>query len=100
MKPQRGQIYFLVAYLDRALRIPDISTYACIGKRENDWYFQEAASYEKDGLMALSEAPGHPGSLCISDKDVSGILDWDGLIAELSDNKAMQDKGKSLAERT
>lgn len=100
LEPERGQIYFLVAYLDRALRIPHISTYACVGRHDGAWYFQEAVSFKKEGLLEISAALGHPECLCITDADVSGILNWDGLVAELSENKAMQDQGRSLAERT
>jgi hypothetical protein len=97
--PQPGNVYFLVAYLDKDLRIPHISTYLCVGKGDRAWYFQEAMSVQQHGLLNIEDAVGHPDCLCIDEVNLSGMLDWDALVAELSDNKAMQDRGKSFAER-
>jgi hypothetical protein len=99
LKP--GGIYFLVAYLDRALRVPHISTYAFVGHdaAERVWYFQDAVSFAKNGLLDLAAAAGHPDCLCLGDDGVDDVLDWDRLVDELAENKAMQDQGKSFAER-
>jgi hypothetical protein len=48
--PVRGNIYFLVKYLDRDLRVPLIETYFCVGQDPPDhsWSFQSAASHQSD----------------------------------------------------
>ena len=100
--PIPGAIYFLVAYLDRALRIPKIETYFCVGHNaaEKAWYFQEAESFVKSGPLSVADAPGNSDCLCLAGEHVGdGLLDWDGLVKELAENKAMQDQGRSLSER-
>jgi hypothetical protein len=100
--PTPGAIYFLVAYLDRALRIPKIETYFCVGRdaAEKAWYFQQAESFVKNGPRSIADAPGDPDCLRLDDEHVDdGLLDWDGLVKELADNKAIQDQGRSLSER-
>lgn len=97
LKP--GGIYFLVAYLDRSLRVPHISTYASVGQDGDAWYFQDAESFVKDGLLDISAAVGHPDCLCLTAEGAADLLDWDGLVAELAENKSMQDQGRSFAER-
>lgn len=100
--PVSGAIYFLVAYLDRALRVPKIETYFCVGRdaAEKVWYFQRAESFVQNGLLSLADAPGNSDCLSLADDEAGdGLLDWDGLVKELADNKAMQDQGRSLSER-
>jgi hypothetical protein len=98
----RGAIYFLVAYLDRALRIPRIETYFCVvhDAAEKVWYFQGAESFVEKGLLSIEQAAGSDDCLGLRDEDVvDAALTWDALVKELAENKAMQDRGMSFAQR-
>lgn len=102
IKYEPGQCYFMLGYCDRDLRIPDIETYICLGKNifgpqsEDCWYFQEARSFVEDGrATSMSD----PHVMTITKEALSNFVDWRGLIEELTENKKMQDQGKTLAQR-
>ena len=102
VKPTRSATYFLVAYLDRDMRIPKIETYICVGQdlSNGDWYFQTAESFAKDGLLTVERAADDDQCLCLADQHVAdGMLTWDRLVDELQENKTMQDRGMSLAQK-
>jgi hypothetical protein len=102
LEPVPGSMYFLVAYLDRDLRVPKIETYFCIGRdpAENVWYFQEAESFMEKGSLTIEQATDSSECLGLQDEHVrDDLLDWGGLVKELAENKAMQDRGMTLAQR-
>lgn len=99
-----GKCYFRLGYYDRNLSVPFIESYFFLGPdlypdATGYWFFQSAQEY-LDGLPSNDEAncEGH-GVIGLSDDDLEDIVDWDGLIEELSENKKMQDQGKFLSQR-
>jgi hypothetical protein len=100
--PTPGAMYFLIAYLDRELRIPRIETYFCVGRdaTEKVWYFQGAESFVERGALNVEQAVDSDDCLGLRDEDLGGgLLTWDELVKELAENKALQDRGMTLAQR-
>ena len=92
----------MVKYIDRDMLIPMIETYFCVGQDSQDqsWSFQDARTYVNEGLVEMEAVPGRQDCMTVSDKDVSdAFLGWSELIHELAENKAMQDRGMTLAQR-
>jgi hypothetical protein len=92
----------MVKYLDRDLLVPLIETYFCVGQdpRDRSWTFQNAASCLNEGLVEIDDVPGRLDCMTVSDHDVEdAFLGWSELIRELADNKTMQDRGMTLAQR-
>lgn len=100
-----GQCYFMFGYCDRDLRIPDIDTYIFLGrnvfgpKSEDRWYFQEARSFVEHGRITTTSDPNYEHVMAITKDALSNFVDWRGLIEELTENKKMQEQGKTLAQR-
>lgn len=99
------QTYFMLGYYDRALRIPFIQTYIYIGMNiyggnaEPSWFFQEAESFVAKGSAAHHSAGVGDDLVAITEESLSNFVSWSGLISELSENRSMQEKGRSLAEK-
>jgi len=99
-----GKCYFRLGYYDRNLSIPFVEPFIFIGKdlypdAIGYWFFQSAQEF-LDGVSATSvdecEKSGISG-YCL--EDLEGLVDWAGLIEELSGNKNIQDQGGFLSQR-
>jgi hypothetical protein len=105
IKFEPGQCYFMLGYCDRDLRIPDIETYIFLGRNvfgpqsEDLWYFQEARSFVEHGRVKTTSDPNYEHVMGIAKDALSSFVDWRGLIEELTENKKMQEQGKTLAQR-
>jgi hypothetical protein len=66
---------------------------------EDCWYFQEARSYVEHGRATSTSDPGYEHVMTITKDALSNFVDWWGLIAELTENKKMQEQGKTFAQR-
>ena len=108
MKPDElalEQTYFMLGYYDRALRIPFVQTYIylglnILGKTDADyWFFQEAGSFVSAGSAVHRTAGVDEDIISVTEDGLSNFVSWSGLIAELSENKAMQESGRSLSEK-
>jgi hypothetical protein len=105
IKFEPGQCYFLLGYCDRELRIPDIETYIYLGRNvfgpqsEDCWYFQEARSFVEHGLVTTTSDANFEHVMTITKEALSNFVDWSTLIAELTENKKLQEQGKSLAQK-
>jgi len=92
----------MVKYLDRDMLVPIIETYFCVGQnvRDRSWSFQDALTCVADGLIEMEAVPGREDCMTVSDQDVlDAFLGWSDLVKELAENKAMQDRGLTLAQR-
>lgn len=100
-----GQCYFLLGYCDRDLRIPDIHTYLYLGcnifgqQSEDCWYFQEAKSFVECGPVTSRSDAGWEQVMEVTKDGLSNFFDWWGLTSELTENKRLQEQGKTLAQK-
>lgn len=100
-----GQCYFLMGYCDRDLRIPDIETYLYLGcnifgpQSEDCWYFQEARSFVEHGPVRSRLDADWDRVMEVTRDGLSNFLDWWGVISELTENKRLQEQGKTLAQK-
>jgi hypothetical protein len=90
-----GQCYFLIAYCDPHFLVPKIRTLIFQGKEETlergpVWTFATPRSTEIPGRIEIDadDVLNAPTEL------LSSILDWDGLVRELTENKRAQDRGE------
>lgn len=99
-----NQCYFLLGYCDCDLRIPDIHTYLYLGcnifgqRSEDCWYFQEARSFVERGPVASRSDADWDQVMEVTKDGLCNFFDWLGLISELTENKRVQDEGKTLAQ--
>lgn len=100
-----GQCYFLLGYCDRDLRIPDIHTYIYFGcnifgqESEDCWYFQEARSFVERGPVTSPSDADWDQVMEVTKDGLCNFFDWWGLISELTENKRLQEQGKTLAQK-
>lgn len=102
---QVGECYFHLGYYDRDLSVPFMETYFFIGKDLfpevgfEAWFFQAAPQFlEGNAPMSLEECE----QACVVAVPAAGLrdfVDWQGLIRELAENKALQEQGKFLSQR-
>lgn len=98
-KYKPGEVYYRVSYSDVGMKYPTVETFVFSGKNffegdaEDTWYFQFLgvnATYR-----SLADIPSEDRRHCRLTKDnLSGMLDLDGLTAELKKCEARRLKAK------
>lgn len=100
-----GKTYFRLGYYDRNLSVPFLDTYVFVGKNlfkigeVDHWFFQTAQLYLEGALASTLDECEEKGILGVPYESLDDLVDWDGLINELQENKRMQDQGKFLSQR-
>lgn len=101
---KKDACYFRLGYYDRNLSVPFIETFFFLGKgmfeaADDSWFFQHAQYYlERASANTIQECE-RAGIIELSSDDLEDIVDWDGLISELAENKRMQEEGRFLSQR-
>jgi hypothetical protein len=87
---QRGQPVFRLGYHDREMGLPFVEPFLFLGVRRATgnsttvWYFQRADSFLRSPITDMDTAGGD--DVLVVDRDGSATLvDWAGLVAELSE---------------
>ena len=96
--------YFRLGYYDRNLSIPFVEPLFFLGKGlfetgGDNCFFQHAQQYLEKVSAEMIEDCDRAGIIELSADDLEDIVDWNGLISELVENKRMQDEGKFLSQR-
>ena len=84
-----GDVYFRVKYADHPKKFPLCESLLFIGKNLSDedtedvWYFQFADSCAKQGPI-LETSGGDRRVACLTENELTDMLDDQGLLAELS----------------
>jgi hypothetical protein len=97
-------IYFRLGYYDRNLSVPFIETLFFLGRglfeaADDGWFFQHAQNYLRQDSAGTIEECERAGVIVLCFDDLEDIVDWEGLISELTENKTMQDEGGFLSQR-
>ena len=101
---RKDVVYFRLGYYDRNLSVPFIETLFFLGRgmfeaADDGWFFQHAQNYLRHDSARIIEESERAGIVELSSDDLEDIVDWDGLISELAENKRMQDEGGFLSQR-
>jgi hypothetical protein len=100
-----GTTYFRLGYYDRNLSVPFVETYVFVGinlfkiDEVDHWFFQSAQMYLGGLLASTLDECEEKGILAVPHEMLEDLVDWDGLINELQENKRMQDQGQFLSQR-
>lgn len=93
-----GQPVFLLGYHDREMRLPFVEAYVYLGSVQNQedelssWFFQRAEAFLKNPIVNFQK--NHSDDLLVVDRDgLCTFVDWEGLVAELSERKMIYETG-------
>ena len=94
---RRGQPVFLIGYHDREMRLPFVEPYVYIETTQPNegaahWYFQKAESFVRDPLNSASTCVGRDDVLEVGRDGLASLVDWPGLVAELTDGLDAHDQ--------
>ena len=85
--------------------MPFIETYFFLGKNLfpdigfDAWFFQGASQFLEGHTPKILDECAQIGVVAVPDDGLSDFVDWEGLVDELVENKALQDQGKFLSQR-
>jgi len=99
-----GKCYFHLGYHDRNLTVPFVTPYFFLGKDlfpgMECWFFQGAPEFmEGQKPPEFAEDIDQVGIVAVPADGLTDFVDWSGLVAELSENKKLQDQGRFYSQK-